>query len=380
MEQVVETPGQLFRTDPLIGCGNLLGFSELLSTSLACSDHPPFSLLTLDINGFSEINSTKGQVHGDAVLRWIGIRLMEESRAPVYRLGGDEFVAVLLEGNHSDHARLGKHIFTLLNHEAKQFGLKSPAAAITVIHYDASERVVPSRLFARVTATIYDVKKNFQGTFHTYQAQSIEPGADPQFLPWIVGLMFDRIVSLGGMLNETQHLAYTDPVTGLPNLREAQRQLATMVANALSTGQTFSILFIDGDDLRRYNKISYAAGDEMIYRLGATIGERLRPGDFLARWRVGDEFLVILSGATAEQAVLVGNRLCAAVQQASQEWPLPVTISIGVASFPMHGDTENSLLRQAEKANDAAKAKGKNQVVAFLETGGNAGGEADGNR
>ena len=125
---------------------------------------------------------------------------------------------------------------------------------------------------------------------------------------------------------------------------------------------------IDGDDLRRYNQISYAAGDEMIQWLGATLRDQLRPGDFLARWRVGDEFLVLLPATPLGQAAAVGSRLCRAVQQASEGWPLPVTISIGVAEYPRHGTDEVGLLRQAEAANDRAKALGKNCVVTELDT------------
>ena len=100
----------------------------------------------------------------------------------------------------------------------------------------------------------------------------------------------------------------------------------------------------------------------MIQRLGTTLASRLRPGDFLARWRVGDEFLVILPGTSTEQAGLVGERLCQTVHEASQDWAIPVTVSIGVASFPKHA-TAAALLDEAEAANKEAKQRGKNRVV-----------------
>jgi diguanylate cyclase (GGDEF)-like protein len=172
------------------------------------------------------------------------------------------------------------------------------------------------------------------------------------------------MASFGEMLDESQRLAYTDPVTGLPNIRAAQRQLELATGRAQASQQPFSILLVDGDDLKQYNNISYAAGDEMIQRLGATLNTNLRPGDFLARWRMGDEFLVILPMIGSAQAVVVAERLCTAVRQVSQSWPLPVTISVGVAAYPDHGSSAAELLLRAEATNQQAKAAGKDNVVA----------------
>jgi diguanylate cyclase (GGDEF)-like protein len=120
---------------------------------------------------------------------------------------------------------------------------------------------------------------------------------------------------------------------------------------------------IDGDDLKRYNEISYSVGDEMIRDLAHTQQSHLRGGDFLARWRMGDEFLLIMPGTPVEGAVVVGERVRSAVELESQTWPLPVTISAGLAAYPGHGESMSDLLVQAEEAKNTAKASGKNQVV-----------------
>ena len=127
--------------------------------------------------------------------------------------------------------------------------------------------------------------------------------------------------------------------------------------------QPFSILLLDGDELTRYNNISYAAGDEMIHKISVILSERLRPGDFVARWRAGDEFISILPNTTSPGAMVVGTRFCAAIREASQAWRFPTSITIGVATFPKHGQTVDELVDKAEGALKKGKDMGKNRVV-----------------
>jgi diguanylate cyclase (GGDEF)-like protein len=295
----------------------------------------------------------------------LGIVLLEETQSQAYRIGDDEFVAFLIEGSQTEHAQRARAIYERLNNQAHQFGLQVPAATITVIHYSGDEQISPSDVLIQLGATIFDVKSNLNGTFKIFNAAQLNP---PNEVRWIADLMVERIVALANMLDESNHLAYTDPLTGLPNMRAAQRQFEAAIVQASTNAQPMAVLLIDGDDLRRYNEISYAAGDEMIQRLGATLKDQLRPGDFLARWRIGDEFLVLLPDTSCTQAVVVGKRLCAAVQEASQGWHFPVTISIGVACYSQTDQTSPStagrLLLEAEEANDQAKSIGKNCVIA----------------
>jgi diguanylate cyclase (GGDEF)-like protein len=362
MSNLSELPGHLFRVDPLIGCGNLLGFTEWLAARSGGAARAPWSLLFLDLNFFARLNAARGHQHGDTALRWTGLVLQEETSAPVYRIGGDEFVAALMTGTSDDQSRLARRAFDRLNREAAQFEVTAPAASIALIHHTGQEPIAPGDIMAQLSAAIISVKRDRATSFREFTAAELADVNDPAALRWVARWSVERIVSLGAMLNESYRLAYTDPLTGLPNSRAAQQSLEHAVAHALATGQTVSILLIDGDNLKDYNAFGYAAGDDMIQRLGATLHSKLRPGDFLARWRVGDEFLALLPRATSEQAFSVGERFSIAVHQASLKWPLPVTISIGVASCPSHGDTVEALLREAEVALNAAKAAGKNRV------------------
>ncbi len=362
MNPSLELPRQVYRLDALIGCGNLLGFAELLAEHFGQAHPQPLSLLSLDINSFAALNENRGHEQGDVALRWIGIVLEEETRSHVFRVGGDELACVLMDGTQEDRQALAWRIFQHLNQDARKFGLGVPAASISLIHYAGDEQVKPADVLVHFGAAILEVKQKGNRSFKVFHPCDLDLSGEQDYLLWLANQMIDRMVALGGMLDESNRLAYTDPVTGLPNLRAAQQQLEAVLAQALAQRQAVSILLVDGDDLRDYNNISYAAGDEMIQRLGATLSANLRPGDFLARWRVGDEFLIILPGTPIEQAILVGKRLCRAVQQASQDWPIPVTISVGVAGC-LERVSPAALLEEAEAANKEAKDQGKNRVL-----------------
>jgi diguanylate cyclase (GGDEF)-like protein len=168
---------------------------------------------------------------------------------------------------------------------------------------------------------------------------------------------------MGRLLDEAQQVAYTDSTSGLPNFRAAMHKLEQVLANAKLSDESFSILLIDGDNLRFYNNISYAAGDEVIRKMSELLMSRLRPGDFIARWRSGDEFIAILPGTPKVGAQVVGNRFRLSIKEASEAWEFPYSISIGIAVYPNHGTNLNALIDRAEAAMKQAKDQGKDQVV-----------------
>ena len=127
-------------------------------------------------------------------------------------------------------------------------------------------------------------------------------------------------------------------------MKAALLNLEQTLQNANSNQQHFSLFLIDGDNIRAYNDINYAVGDEMIREMSAVFKNNLRPNDFVARWRTGDEFVVILPNTPSEAAKIIAERFRLAVKEASKSWIFPTTISIGVASYPVHGDNTDSLI------------------------------------
>ena len=146
-------------------------------------------------------------------------------------------------------------------------------------------------------------------------------------------------------------------------MKAALHNLQKTIENSAVNHKPFSMLLIDGDNIRIYNSINYAAGDEMIRDMSIVFKSNLRPSDFVARWRAGDEFIVILPDTPSEGAKIIAERFRLAVKETSQTWKFPVTISIGIASYPTHGNNINSLVDKAESANKHAKDQGKDRVL-----------------
>jgi diguanylate cyclase (GGDEF)-like protein len=348
------------RTDTLTGCGNLLAFLETLSARLKSSAESVFSLLLVDMNNFRAFNRVYGHLRGDSVLHWVGI-VLRDTGLPVYRIGGDEFL-LFMEGQPTEERdRLAQSIFDRLSRESKQFDLFDPASVI-LIHFQ-NEKLEIGDLWTAISDALFDAKvygdRGFMVTSYVHAS------AINNYQLHVINMLTERLISFADRLDATHQIAYLDPVTQLPNSVAAEREMKRAIQQSQRNKDMFSILFIDGDNLRLYNDISYSAGDDMLRQLAELLAQHLRPGDFIARWRVGDEFLVLLPGANREAAYVVAERLRSEVEARSQTWKFPVTISIGIATYPTNGASIDELLLAVEKAARHSKEHGKNQITAF---------------
>jgi diguanylate cyclase (GGDEF)-like protein len=328
------------------------------------------------MNRMNELNKTRGHSYGDSVLRWMGIVLQEESQSPTYRIGGDDFAVILQDGVHSEHEDLLNRIFDRSNREGAQLGIPTPPARIALIHYDPDNECSIWDVMYHLWETITDVQHNRGSTINVFRAQDLiksttraeeqSPEAlnhSWEMLQSIANNAIGHLVKMGKVLDVAQRDSYLDSISGLPNLRAALVKLDKAIENATTSRQSFSILLIDGDNIRRFNSVSYADGDKMIQDMAAVLSENLRPGDFVARWRTGDEFMVILPNTSTQGAKVVGERFCAAIREVSKKWLFPTSISIGIATYPKHGEHVHALVDVAEMANKKAKDAGKDRVV-----------------
>ena len=367
---------EFYRLDSLTGCNNFLSFVETLEHMSTQEEKSQFSILYTDLNRFYELNETKGHVYGDSVVRWLGIVLQEESHLPVYRISGDDFAVILTDGSRNEREELLERLFARVCKEGKQLDLSSPPAKIALIHFDDNLVCSITDVIFHLWETIYDVKKNKSGTVSIFEAQDLLKSttkAEGQshenlnrlwdVLQFIANNAIGGFVGMGQKLDIAQQASYLDSISGLPNMRAALLKMDQAIKDAVSSNQPFSILLIDGDNLRKYNSISYAAGDTAIQNIGAVLSKNLRPGDFVARWRTGDEFIVILPNTFGEGARVVAERFRSAIREASRAWNFPTSISIGIATYPKHGDKVNALVDVAEMANKQAKDEGKDRVI-----------------
>jgi len=164
---------------------------------------------------------------------------------------------------------------------------------------------------------------------------------------------------------EVESLAVTDELTRVYNYRFLKTALRREVARASRYGQTFSVIMIDVDHLKGYNEVhGHLGGSELLRQLAAILANNSRAIDLVAKYG-GDEFLIILPQTRLDGAVSMGERITHAVADTPFPHcrPKDITVSIGVASFPQHGATMETLLAAADEALFRAKDAGRNCVL-----------------
>jgi diguanylate cyclase (GGDEF)-like protein/PAS domain S-box-containing protein len=168
---------------------------------------------------------------------------------------------------------------------------------------------------------------------------------------------------------KVHHLAYHDPLTGLPNrMLLAERLDYTVGLMEQKKGQC-AVLFLDLDGFKLINDtLGHANGDLLLQTMAARLLHRLRSTDTLARVG-GDEFVVIITDLEnpAEAALKIAHKLLDALIDPIELNNKLVSISgsVGIALYPGDGADRQSLLQAADTAMYYAKSQGKNQISFF---------------
>ena len=159
---------------------------------------------------------------------------------------------------------------------------------------------------------------------------------------------------------ELESQANTDPLTGLGNLRALQRQLGILLDVHKRYRHPFGLLLMDIDGLKRINDShGHQAGDRVLMQVAMSLRRSIRSVDTAARIG-GDEFCVLLPQQDLKSAAKLAARLATAVEEeVATPGDPPVTMSIGVAASPEHGDDAEALIDTADRAMYRAKAAGE---------------------
>lgn len=175
----------------------------------------------------------------------------------------------------------------------------------------------------------------------------------------VLAYLYERIRTRQTERLEAQ--AERDTLSGLLNRRGFVAQAERIRQQALRFGHAYAVVLLDVDDFKQVNdRWGHAAGDELLVRVAALLGQCTRKADLLARWG-GEEFILLLPQITLEHACAAAEKMRALVQAESIDHG-PVTISVGVA---LHDAAENleATINRADRAMYRAKEAGKNRVV-----------------
>ncbi len=155
----------------------------------------------------------------------------------------------------------------------------------------------------------------------------------------------------------------TDPLTGAFNRRHMDSELVARVASAdaETTPPVEAMLVIDIDHFKRVNDThGHDAGDEVLRKVVTAVASRKRRSDLLFRMG-GEEFVMLLPGATLEQAQQIAEELRLRLSRAELLPGDPITVSIGVSAL-RPGQTADAWFKSADQALYRAKRRGRNRV------------------
>jgi diguanylate cyclase (GGDEF)-like protein len=185
---------------------------------------------------------------------------------------------------------------------------------------------------------------------------------------WILCNQLALGVGKALLYERVEELSITDGLTKLYRHRYFQERLDQEMDRARRYGRTMTFLMCDLDHFKRYNDTyGHPEGDEMLKMVSRLMGEHFARPALLARYG-GEEFAVLLPDTTRERAVELAVNFRKALESSAPPAAAarkPMTVSIGVASFPSDAQTKRDLVARADLALYRAKNEGRNRVCCY---------------
>ena len=195
--------------------------------------------------------------------------------------------------------------------------------------------------------------------------ERIEWHSDDEF-----GRVANAINAMAEKLAQSQQalieIATVDGLTGILNRREFNRLLTVEIERSRRDHHPVSMAMVDIDHFKSINDTyGHQSGDDALQWVAALLKQEIRPGDIVARYG-GEEFALILPNTNGEDASIVAerirDRMANSMIPIQKGLTIAVTASLGCATFPYIGDSEELLINAADKALYRAKETGRNRV------------------
>ncbi len=182
--------------------------------------------------------------------------------------------------------------------------------------------------------------------------------------------LYAQLLEIQSLQEKLHEQAIRDPLTGCFNRRFLIESIMREFSRAQREGYPISLLMLDVDHFKRVNDTyGHQTGDIVLQHLGELLRSTTRQADISARYG-GEEFVQVYPNMSLENAIERAEIIRAAFSTFSiphVQMSGPLTISIGVASFPEHGLIYEEVLEHADKALYQAKNTGRNRVVSYKE-------------
>lgn len=187
----------------------------------------------------------------------------------------------------------------------------------------------------------------------------------------VLSLQASTSIKNAMMVRDLEQLATTDGLTGLINHRTFQKQLIHEIERAKRTKTELSLMLVDLDHFKKINdNYGHPIGDFVLKEVATFLKNTVRNIDHVARYG-GEEFAIILPDTSAEDALMMGQRMGLEIMKKKMEEQgikLEVTFSVGIATYPTHTIVKEQLIDFADTALYTSKKTGRNRATLFTKS------------
>ncbi len=207
---------------------------------------------------------------------------------------------------------------------------------------------------------VLDLESNVKNRFTEDDKKILEAVADEISVAIENALLYEKL----------KELAEKDELTGLYNYRAFRKELDREISRGLRYNKKFSLVMFDIDYFKDYNDNNgHDMGNVVLHKVGAILRKATRKTDFPARFG-GEEFIIILPETGKGGAFVFAERIRATIE--NERFPGEekqpggkLTVSGGVAEFPLDGDTAEKIIKAVDIAAYKAKNNGRNRIEIF---------------
>jgi diguanylate cyclase (GGDEF)-like protein/PAS domain S-box-containing protein len=269
-----------------------------------------------------------------------------------------------VEGNPSDY--LGKNAF-----EVFQPWMEKTDLILEGMETRAELKVPkdPSRYLDLRVTPLYDKHQFLNGRLIVFHDITERKQVEKR-LRYVNDRLQTQLIEIGLLQSKLREQAICDPLTNLFNRRYLEETLERELARAGREHYSVCVIMIDLDHFKRVNDTyGHEAGDEVLKALAITLAEQCRRGDFACRYG-GEEFVVVMPNINTDTAYERAENIRQSLNSLSvpyEHYRLTTTISMGIACYPVNGETRESVLRAADKAMYGAKEAGRDHILSFDE-------------
>ena len=190
--------------------------------------------------------------------------------------------------------------------------------------------------FPKIKSTIYEVKQLYNS----------------------IDLAFQEIKD---HINQLDTAIQTDALTGLAN----RRTFDLVINEQIQNHSPFSLIFLDIDFFKKVNDtFGHLVGDDVLKFLSHTMQELTRDGDLCFRYG-GEEFAIIVPYGDRDTAIDIAERLRSKVESTESPTGEYITISLGIAIYPEHGQDSKEMISAADEAMYTSKVEGRNKTTFY---------------